>query len=88
MWNNCLRAQLAALRSFLVSTATFSGLTSAGELAYTATKGFSNLAAYRRLSRILRSLRLWRVNNALQRIYYMGKLNQLAYFTDKPKMLA
>jgi hypothetical protein len=34
-----------------------------------ALRGTRNLAVYRILSRFLRSVRLWRVNNALQRIY-------------------
>ena len=35
----------------------------------TALRGTRNLAVYCILSRLLRSVRLWRMNNALQRIY-------------------
>jgi len=34
-----------------------------------ALRGTRNLAVYGILSRLLRSVRLWRMNNALQRIY-------------------
>jgi hypothetical protein len=35
----------------------------------TALRGTRSLVVYRILSRLLRSVRLWRMNNALQRIY-------------------
>jgi hypothetical protein len=46
----------------------------------TALRGTRNLAVYCILSRLLRSVRLWRMNNALERIYstdmpFTGKLH-------------